>query len=90
MQTGQDSYLPQMEGDPPQTKNAFIRAHRTKISKGQVGEPPKWANSKMCHAPPPKKKKIEPHFLENGSIIFFKISVIKVDAKYGEDCGAVA
>ena len=39
---------------------------------------------------PPPKKKIEPHFLENGSINFFLISGIKVDAKYGEDCGAVA
>ena len=42
-----------MGGDPPRTKTIFIRVHRTKICKGQVGDksPPKGVNSKKCPTP---------------------------------------
>ena len=38
MQTGQTPYLPQMGGDPPRTKNIFVRDPSPKICKGRVGE----------------------------------------------------
>jgi len=59
-----------MRGDPPQTKNIFVRVHRPKISHGQMGgrEPPKGVKSTKCPTP----KIFEPHFLENGTSDFFQ------------------
>jgi len=58
-----------MGGDPPRTKTIFVRVHRTKISKRQMGEgsPPRGRTWKKCHAP----KNFNPIFSKTCNSIFF-------------------
>jgi len=58
-----------MGGDPPRTKTIFIRVHRTKICKGQVGDKSPPQGGELEKVPYPQKFKRD--FLKLQSADFF-------------------